>query len=138
MSMVADVKITDNSAEYKNMLRETMEKALVSIGAEAEGYAKERCPVDTGRLKNSITYVTNKHKSRAKQTKVYQKGDSTANGTPEKGSVYIGTNVEYAEEQETVEMHHKIGNAHFLRNAATQHTPEYQAIVRAAMEAQGG
>lgn len=55
----------------------------------------------------------------------------------EEDAVYIGSNVEYAEEQETVEMHHKVGNAHFLRNAATQHAAECKAITIAGLKSMG-
>ena len=57
-------------------LRLAIHRALVTIGLVAEGYAKRLCPVDTGRLRNSITnYV-------------------------EGNAVYIGTNVEYAQFEE--------------------------------------
>lgn len=48
-------------------------RALEIMGGKAEGYAKMLCPVDTGRLRNSIT-----HQQYDENTEI------------------IGTNVEYA------------------------------------------
>lgn len=69
-----DFRIADNSNEIKNAVRQAADRALERIGMQAEGYAKELCPVDTGNLRNSITH------------KVVS-GDN---------EVYIGTNNEYA------------------------------------------
>lgn len=62
----------DHSDEFIEELRRRIPAALEEIGLAAEGYAKRLCPVDTGRLRNSITHTTD--------------GDSA----------YVGTNVEYA------------------------------------------
>lgn len=72
--MKVDVTITDNSGEFLNALPEQIEQALIAIGLTAESYAKDICPVDTGRLRNSITHAVDMSESAA----------------------YIGTNVEYA------------------------------------------
>lgn len=66
------VKMVDNSPEYLEELENAKGVILEALGLTAERYAKEKCPVDTGRLKNSIAHTTDK--------------DTT----------YIGTNVEYA------------------------------------------
>ena len=70
--MAISVKVDDHSDEVKAALAEAKERALEAIGLAAEGYAKLRTPVDTGRLRNSISHAVS--------------GDSA----------YIGTNVEYA------------------------------------------
>lgn len=72
--MAIDVKITDNSDEFLKALPEQIEQALTAIGLTAESYAKQDCPVDTGRLRNSITHAV-------------EAGEQ---------AVYIGSNVEYA------------------------------------------
>lgn len=69
-----NVTITDNSGLVKDALSDQIEKALLAIGMTAETYAKTGCPIDTGRLRNSIT-----HEIRMNEN-----------------SVYIGTNVKYA------------------------------------------
>ena len=49
-------------------------RALERIGLQAEGYAKDLCPVDTGQLRKSISNAVDEAES----------------------TVYIGTNLEYA------------------------------------------
>lgn len=69
-----EVVIKDNSEEFLKALPEQIEQALTAIGLMAESYAKADCPVDTGRLRNSITHAV-------------ETGEN---------AVYIGSNVEYA------------------------------------------
>lgn len=104
--MKADVKFTDNSQEVLDEMARKIEAALEAIGGQAELYAKENCPVDTGRLRNSISHAHD---------------DETA---------YIGTNVEYAPEIEYRDVAHKTGRAHFLRDAAATHGDEYKQITQ--------
>lgn len=112
MNVTGEVTITDNSEEYRRMLQQRIENIADSIGRQAEGHAKEECPVDTGRLRNSITFVVEN-----------------------RDTIYIGSNLSYAEKQETDgTLNHRVGNAHFLRNAATQHNDEYKNIVRAGLD----
>lgn len=98
----------DNSKEVLSAFDEKVRDALELIGMEAEKHAKENCPVDTGLLRNSINFAV--------------KGNEK--------SVYIGTNVEYAPEQE---YYHK-DKAHFLRNAATNHNDEYRKITEKTLK----
>lgn len=79
--------------------------ALEIIGGKAESYAKAACPVDTGRLRNSIT-----HEQFSEDTEV------------------IGTNVEYAPYVELGT--HKMKARPYLRPAAENHTAEYKAIMK--------
>lgn len=69
-----EVVIKDNTEEFLKALPEQIEQALMAIGLTAESYAKQDCPVDTGRLRNSITHAV-------------ETGEQ---------AVYIGSNVEYA------------------------------------------
>ena len=105
------VDINDLSPEVRAELQRKAELALKMVGETAEGYAKEECPVDTGRLRNSITYdVREDH-------------------------VDIGTNVEYAVYVEYDDSkQHTTGKAHFLRDAATTHGDEYKKLVELAMK----
>lgn len=64
----------DYSAEVLEALHDAAVCALEKCGLTAEGYAKRLCPVDTGELRNSISYTV----------------DEAA------PAVYIGTNVSYA------------------------------------------
>ena len=95
-----EVKFTDNSDEVLALLKAAAERAMERCGLQAEGYAKDLCPVDTGLLRNSITFAV---AGEAPQIKTYRadKGDKkgsysgTAPQSPEH-AVYIGTNVEHA------------------------------------------
>ena len=95
-------------------MKEQVNNALKAIGQTAEGYAKDDCPVDTGRLRNSIA------------NEVFE----------EENAVYIGTNVEYAPYVEYRDnASHQTGKAHFLRDAAANHGDHYSAILEAALKA---
>lgn len=108
--MAIDVKITDNSGEFLDALPEQIEQALTAIGLTAESYAKQECPVDTGRLRNSITNAVR---------------------TGEK-AVYIGSNVEYAA---YVELGTSLMKARpYLKPAATEHNAEYKSLAEQALK----
>ena len=125
-----EIKVTDNSQIFKNAKDHAVAAALDAIGKTAERYAKAQCPVDTGRLRNSITYATQQFSG--VETYMDKKGntfdDGSAKGTPDKDSVCIGTNVEYAQKQEMSDYQHNVGAAHFLRDAAATHGDEYKRI----------
>ena len=92
----------DNTEEIKDIVRAQVRVALEAVGMQAEGYAKRKCPVDTGNLRNSITHTSD---------------DDTA---------YIGTNVEYAPYVEYGTSRTKAQP--FLKPAANDHAPEYHDI----------
>ena len=98
----------DNTGEVLSALEKAKKRGLEAIGLVAEGHAKKITPVDTGRLRNSISHATD---------------DEAA---------YIGTNVEYAPYVELgspTNVPH-----HMLQRAATEHTPEYKEILEQAMK----
>lgn len=112
MPKIMTCEVVSRADEVIAALRRQVALGLESIGQEAEGYAKDECPVDTGRLRNSISHAV--------------EGDN----------VYIGTNVEYAPYVEYRDKaRHTTGKAHFLRDAATTHTDHYKAIMEAALKA---
>ena len=103
-----DVEITDHSDEVKSEMQAAIERALEACGLQCEGYAKLQCPVDTGRLRNSITHE--------------QEGDDTE---------IIGTNVEYAP---YVEMGTSRSRAQpYLKPALVNHASEYQRIFQSEL-----
>lgn len=121
----------DNSQEVLKELEHKVNLALEAIGGEAERFAKEGCPVDTGRLRNSITFATETAQG---YPNTYggasaEPGDTQTHGTPEKNTVYIGTNVEYAPEQEYYGR-----KKHFLKNAMTMHSERYKNIAETALK----
>lgn len=106
--MAINVKITDNSDIALEELQRKIEMALIAIGATAESHAKEYCPVDTGRLRNSIS------------------------NTHDEDSAYIGTNVEYAAYVELGTS--RRGAKPYLKPAVTQHTAEYKSLAEEALK----
>ena len=98
----------DNTEEVLAALEMAKKRGLEAIGLTAEGHAKKETPVDTGRLRNSISHATD---------------DEAA---------YIGTNVEYAPYVELGARGRK--GVHMLHRAATEHTDEYKRIMEDAMK----
>ena len=129
-----DINITDNSGEILRELENKKAAALEAVGISAEGHAKLLTPVDTGRLRDSMTHSV--------------KGDD----------VYIGTNVEYAMWLElgtgiyasdgkgrqspwgyydrNGKYHVTRGTRprHMLKKAASEHTEEYKRIIENQMK----
>lgn len=96
-----------NAAAIATAIDQAKMKALEEIGLKAEGYAKAACPVDTGRLRNSITHQLH--------------GDYVA----------VGTNVEYAPYIEFG--HHDVAARPYLKPAASDHGDEYRDILKKCM-----
>lgn len=94
----------DNAQRIADAIDQALARALEEVGLVAEGYAKKACPVDTGRLRNSITHQVR----------------------PSEKSVYIGTNVEYAPYVELGTSRMK--PQPFLRPAAAGHENTYRKI----------
>lgn len=101
---MAKVDIKDYSKDVKAAYDQARERSLEIIGLTAEKYAKQIVPVDTGRLRNSIT-----HNVDGKE-------------------VYVGSNVEYAPHVEYGTIKQKAQP--FLRPAATEHPNTYKQIVQ--------
>jgi len=97
------VEITDNTDKFKDAKNDAVIRALEAIGLQAEGYAKRKCPVDTGNLRNSIT-----HRQEDEETEV------------------IGTAVEYGKYVEYGTQ--RMAARPFLKPAALDHAEEYRAI----------
>ena len=132
--------LIDNTRQVLAELERKIDLAMKVVGEAAEGYAKEGCPVDTGRLRNSITYVTrnyqsppntNKHPNGQKDA---EPSDYHANGTPKIGEVWIGSNVEYAAVQEYGDFNHTVGHSHYLQGAANKHAKEYQSKMKQVLK----
>ena len=135
-----DVSVTSNSKEFKNELNEVAEKVLTMWGMQAESAAKENCPVDTGLLRNSITYAIaggGANTSNYKADKGDASGSYSGQAQEDKGGprhVYIGTNVEYAEEQELGSFNHKVGQSPFLRPAIEENIDYFREILEGELK----
>lgn len=87
------MEIIDHSAEVIAAMKEKVEQAWAGVGETAAARSADVAPVDTGRLKNSISWAT-EHYDNGRDD------DSTPLERPEPNACYIGTNVEYAAYQE--------------------------------------
>ena len=104
---MADIKFTSNVNDILSAMEKGKRNALTAIGATAETYAKKATPVDTGRLRNSISHSVD--------------GEAA----------YIGSNVEYAP---YVELGTSRAKAHhMLQKAATEHSAEYKRLAEDAV-----
>lgn len=129
-----DFSVKSNKDEILKALREQTEAALEAVGLQAEAYAKLKCQVDSGLLRNSITHAVGgegvSHEYRA--DKADKNGDVKSGSIygviGEKGddTVYVGTNVEYAPYVEYGTS--KTSPQPFLRPAVEDHTEEYKEI----------
>lgn len=100
----------DNTEQIENAIDKAIAKALEQIGLAAERFAKTETPVDTGRLRNSITHVLDL----------------------EDESVYIGTNVEYAPYVE-LGARGRSGKK-MLTHAAQNHGDYYRGLLEKALK----
>jgi phage gpG-like protein len=96
--------------EVLSAVEQAINRGLEICGGKAESYAKRLCPVDTGRLRNSITHAL-----------------------MDELSEVIGTNVVYAPYVELG--HHSpsgsfVAPKEFLKPAVEGHASEYRTIIQ--------
>lgn len=69
-----EIKFSDNSQKILDEFHAAALRALERCGSQAEGYAKDLAPSDTGNLRNRISHKVD----------------------PDEPAAYVGTNTEYA------------------------------------------
>lgn len=104
---MAQVTYTSNLGSALHATKEQLARAGMIIGGMAESYAKMVCPVDTGNLRNSITF----------------------NYDEDNKVVIIGTNVEYAPWVELGTHLPPRAPRPYLRPAIENHIPEYKEVL---------
>lgn len=138
--------LTDNSKKVLELLGDTVDVALTECGLQATRHAYMLCAVDTGRLRNSITFALGGKPANIKSYHGDKPGKSGKGDTKEPGtysgtapkdganekSVYIGTNVEYAEKIELGASQKSPKG--FLRPAILEHGDEYKQIIQDYLE----
>ena len=135
---MADIKFTSNGNDILSALEKGKHNALTAIGATAETHTKENITaddlIDTGRLRNSITYATGDYSGVGTYTDNNKKSysDAKARNTPKDDEVGIGTNVEYAAYTELGTKH--ITAHHYLKRAVTDHKDEYKELAVQAIQ----
>lgn len=129
-----EVKVTSHVDEIKEKMDTALERALEACGIRAEELAAGKCPVDTGFLRNSITFALDGEPMKKDR---YQDDDGGQHGEyrgrmpkePQKNArcVYVGTNIEYAPFVE-------LGSSRqtpkpFLKPAVQDHKRDYVEII---------
>lgn len=107
---MAGGKFISHRAEVTIEKDKAIEQALTAIGIQCRNYAARQAPVDTGNLRNSITFQV----------------DSPTD------SVVIGTNVEYGKYQEFGTSRMKAQP--YLRPAVEEHLDEYKRIAESFLK----
>lgn len=102
----------DDTEEVAKAIEQSIESALEEIGLAAERFAKRETPVDTGRLRNSITHAIDSYED----------------------AVYVGTNVEYAPYVELGTWRTGYEGVGMLTHAAQDHGDYYRNILKKHME----
>lgn len=99
------VRYTSYKKEVLSKIKEAIPKALEIVGGTAERHVKDVTPVDTGRLRNSITH-----------------------GMVGNNATAIGTSVDYAIYVEFGT--HKMVAQPYLRPGIESHADEYAMIIK--------
>lgn len=144
------IKVISNAGEVKKEIMDALRKGMTIIGIQAESYAKQACPVDTGLLRNSITYAIGgevTHIGSYADDKGGNPGKYEGSAPADEEGVitlYVGTNVSYAP---CVELGHAqqpgryvpaigkrlkasfVQGKPFLRQAMEGHAQEYHTIL---------
>lgn len=135
---MSNVQVSSNKVAVERATEKALKKAARMIGGTVEGHAKELCPVDTGLLRNSITFAIG---SQAPAITDYQSSEKDSSGQPTTGhydgeapaddegqiTVYVGTNVHYAPYQELGTV--KMDARPFLRPAMENFKDEIEQII---------
>lgn len=84
------VRFEDRTRQAKTMAGNKLKAALTSAAIQLEGEIAIRTPVDTGRLRASISYIAPLSRS------LNPDDDDKLTGIASEKAAYVGTNVEYA------------------------------------------
>lgn len=143
--MAKNILYTDNSSMVRRELPLSIKRAAMTIGLQAERYAKEylknQDAVDTGLLRNSVTFAIGgeaPHVMAYQASKKPKDGKDKAAGAytgaaptdaEHRVSVYIGTNVEYGR---YVEFGTSRGMKPrpFIKPTMLEHAEEYKEILK--------
>lgn len=165
MSTITTISMKDFSKEILSATEEAIKTALEACGVQAVGYAvmyaTQKGVVDTGLLRNSITYAlggqapamqdysasntsTRKKSSSIKDGKNLKSGRYEGKAPKDKKgmyTVYIGTNTSYAIYQEmgwTSTKGKKVPARPFLRPALENHVDTYKNLIIQCLQVLNG
>lgn len=127
------VTFNDYSDEVLEAFDDACIRALERCGNQAEGYAKDLCPVDTGALRNSITHkvVTSEPAcyigTNAQHGSYVEHGtgrySATGGGTPKSHWVYMGDDGEW-------HIGKPMKPRPYLKPAVADHAGTYRNIIK--------
>lgn len=108
-------------------IRDGLNLVGLQLQAQASRNITNQGQVDTGRMRASITYVTEDVKGKiASDNKGITHNSDKASGKAPKKSLYIGSNVEYAPQQEK--------RNSFIKRAVTQQKNNISKLINGAIE----
>lgn len=129
-----EIDVVDNSALVQEAFHTACLRALERCGMEAEGYAKDLVPVDTGRLRNSISHAVSEDEMAAYvgSNTSYAPYVELATGIYAEG----GRPTPWVYQDDSGNWHWTAGNpAHpFLKPAVAEHPQTYSKIIKDELE----
>lgn len=128
------VDVTDNSDKVLAEFQAAILRALERCGSQAEGYAKDLAPVDTGRLRDSIS-----HKVDEEEKAAYIGSDLDYAAYVELGTGKYaegGRPTPWVYQDDSGNWHWTQGNPAqpFLKPAVADHQKTYYNIIKSEME----
>lgn len=129
-----DIEMIDNSPLVERAFEKAFLRALERCGLQAEGYAKDLVPVDTGNLRNSIS-----HRVDEKEKIVYIGTNSEYGAYVELGTgkYYKGGRQDpWVYQDEEGRWHHTNGQRAqpYLKPAVADHKQTYKNIIKDELE----
>lgn len=111
--VIGQKEIEKNIDKAVKIVSKSIEEGLIESGERGVNILKKNSPVVSGRLRGSMSYTIDKKiYSPLKNSK--NKSTDTVKKTQDKDTVYIGTNVEYAQK---VEYLSKTGSKGFMHRS---------------------
>ena len=131
-----NIKLTDNSKEVLEAMRQAAVRALEKCGLVAEGYAKKLCPVDTGNLRNSITHMVDEQEPAAIIGTDSEYGAYVELGTGIYAEGGGGRPTPWVYQDAKGNWHYTRGNKAqpFLKPAAADHVGQYRDILESELK----
>ena len=123
--MSVTITNTMDGKNYSEALEAAVIRGLTKIAINVEGDAISLVPVDSGRLKGSITYAVKGGESNTRSPA--KPGDGVSSPTDEM-TAHVGTNVEYAQHVEYGTV--KMSAQPFLRPALNQNRKSGNRIMQ--------
>lgn len=136
--MANSIEVVSYKRDVEKATEKALKKAARMIGGAVSGHAAEACPVDTGLLRNSITFalggqapaITDYKSDTKDKDGNYTTGNYDGEAPEDDDNqitVYVGTNVQYAPYQELGTA--KMDARPFLRPAFENFKDEIEQII---------